>query len=96
MFDVRLRNGISEDGAFWLQFLKSLIARGLKGVQLVISDAHSDLRASDFRRIAWGELAAMPCPLATQCISFGSQVGHADGCSDHPKYLYPTGCDHRA
>jgi putative transposase len=33
--------GPSEDGAFWTQFLRSLKARGLAGVQLVIADAHS-------------------------------------------------------
>src|SRR3712207_7275597 len=31
--------GDSEDGAFWTSFLRSLKARGLGGVQLVISDA---------------------------------------------------------
>jgi putative transposase len=31
--------GDSEDGAFWTAFLRSLKARGLTGVQLVISDA---------------------------------------------------------
>jgi len=36
--------GPSEDGAFWLQFLRSLVARGLAGVQLVISDAHQGLK----------------------------------------------------
>lgn len=36
--------GPSEDGAFWLQFLRGLVARGLAGVQLVISDAHQGLR----------------------------------------------------
>jgi putative transposase len=36
--------GPSEDGAFWLAFLRSLVARGLQGVQLVISDAHEGLR----------------------------------------------------
>jgi transposase-like protein len=30
-------------GASWLAFLRSLIARGLSGVQLVISDAHTGL-----------------------------------------------------
>jgi transposase-like protein len=39
-FDV----GDSEDGAFWTAFLRSLKARGLAGVQLVISDAHQGLR----------------------------------------------------
>ena len=35
--------GDSEDGAFWTAFLRSLKARGLAGVQLVISDAHTGL-----------------------------------------------------
>ena len=35
--------GDSEDGALWTQFLRSLRARGLHGVQLVISDAHTGL-----------------------------------------------------
>jgi putative transposase len=36
--------GASEDGAFWLGFLRGLVARGLSGVQLVISDAHEGLK----------------------------------------------------
>jgi putative transposase len=32
-----------EDGAGWLAFLRSLVARGLAGVQLVTSDAHAGL-----------------------------------------------------
>ena len=39
-FDV----GPSEDGAFWLAFLRSLVARGLSGVRLATSDAHGGLR----------------------------------------------------
>jgi putative transposase len=38
--------GDSEDGAFWTAFLGSLKARGLTGVQLVISDAHTGLKAA--------------------------------------------------
>lgn len=38
--------GPAEDEAFWLQFLRNLVARGLSGVQLVISDAHSGLRSA--------------------------------------------------
>jgi putative transposase len=41
-FDV----GDSEDGAFWTAFLRSLKARGLGGVQLVISDAHAGLKVA--------------------------------------------------
>jgi transposase-like protein len=38
--------GPSEDGAFWLAFLRSLVARGLSGVQLVTSDAHEGLKGA--------------------------------------------------
>jgi putative transposase len=38
--------GPSEDGSFWLAFLRSLLARGLEGVQLVISDAHEGLKSA--------------------------------------------------
>ena len=36
--------GASEEGAFWLAFLRQLASRGLEGVQLVISDAHEGLK----------------------------------------------------
>ena len=36
--------GGSEEQAFWLAFLRSLVKRGLKRVQLVISDAHEGLK----------------------------------------------------
>jgi len=35
-----------EDGASWLAFCRSLVARGLSGVQLVVSDAHEGLKAA--------------------------------------------------
>jgi transposase-like protein len=38
--------GPSESGAFWLRFLRDLVARGLNGVKLVISDAHGGLKAA--------------------------------------------------
>jgi len=38
--------GASETEAFWLEFLRSLVKRGLKGVQLVTSDAHEGLKAA--------------------------------------------------
>jgi putative transposase len=41
-FDV----GPSEDGAFWSAFLRSLVARGLRGVRLVTSDAHQGLKSA--------------------------------------------------
>ncbi len=36
----------SEDGAGWEGFLRGLVARGLTGVQLVVSDAHPGLKAA--------------------------------------------------
>jgi transposase-like protein len=36
----------AEDGAGWLAFLRGLVARGLSGVQLVISDVHPGLVAA--------------------------------------------------
>jgi putative transposase len=48
--------GDSEDGAFWTAFARSLRARGLSGVRLVISDAHQGLKgaiAAVFLGAAW-------------------------------------------
>ena len=36
--------GAAEDGAAWTAFLRSLVARGLAGVKLVVSDAHQGLK----------------------------------------------------
>jgi len=36
--------GPSEDHQFWVVFLRQLVKRGLKGVRLVVSDAHEGLR----------------------------------------------------
>ena len=36
----------TEDGAGWLAFLRSLVARGLSGVGLVVSDDHPGLKAA--------------------------------------------------
>ena len=48
--------GASEDGAFWLAFLRSLTTRGLSGVELVVSDAHQGLKnaiAAVFAGASW-------------------------------------------
>jgi transposase-like protein len=36
----------TEDGAGWTAFLRELVARGLRGVRLVVSDAHGGLKAA--------------------------------------------------
>jgi transposase-like protein len=38
--------GAGESEPFWSEFLRSLVQRGLRGVQLVISDAHEGLKAA--------------------------------------------------
>ena len=45
-----LHLGPSEAETFWSTFLKSLVRRGLRGVKLVISDAHEGLKAA-IRRV---------------------------------------------
>ena len=50
---VGVDTGDSEDETFWTGFLRSLKARGLGGVRLVISDAHAGLRAA-IRRVLQG------------------------------------------
>lgn len=47
---VGLHIGPSEAETFWATFLKSMVRRGLHGVQLVISDAHEGLKAA-IRRV---------------------------------------------
>src|SRR5215213_9183771 len=47
---VGLHLGPSEAETFWTTFLKGLLRRGLRGVKLVISDAHEGLKAA-IRRV---------------------------------------------
>ena len=43
---IALDVGEAETEAFWRSFLRSLVKRGLTGVQLVVSDAHAGLKAA--------------------------------------------------
>ena len=38
--------GASEEQAFWQEFLRGLVRRGLSGVELVVSDAHEGLKGA--------------------------------------------------
>ena len=49
---IGLDIGAAETEAFWTEFLRSLVARGLVGVQLAISDAHPGLKAAIARVLA--------------------------------------------
>ena len=56
--------GTGEDGAFWLAFLRSLVARGLSGVQLVTSDPHQgpkDAIATGFGEARWQRCRTHHC-----------------------------------
>ena len=81
--------GDSEDGAFWTAFLRSLKARGLAGVQLVISDAHTGLKAIRRGHGRRG-LAALPGPLPAQRARPGPQGLGRDGRRRHPHHLRPA------
>ena len=55
----------AEDGAGWLAFLRGLVARGLSGVQLVISDAHAGLVeaiGATLPGASWQRCRLRPCP----------------------------------
>ena len=41
-----MATGNSEAETFWTEFLRSLTRRGLRGVKLVVSDAHEGLKAA--------------------------------------------------
>lgn len=50
------RTGAQESHLLWKEFLDSLVERGLQGVRLVISDAHSGLKRAigeSLRSVAW-------------------------------------------
>jgi putative transposase len=68
--------GDSEDGALWTALLRSLKARGLGGVQLVIADAHLGLRQAIQATMAGA--GVQRCPVATPGLSeavLGSRAG---------------------
>ena len=65
--------GTSEDGAFWLSFLRSLVTRGLSGVELVTADAHQGLKAATSHSIRRSELAETSHAFHNELIDSGAQ-----------------------
>jgi len=49
---IGIEIGETETEAFWVQFLRDLVARGLAGVRLAISDEHQGLKAAIARVLA--------------------------------------------
>jgi putative transposase len=78
--------GDSEDGAFWTAFLKDMRARGLTGVQLVISDHHLGLKqaiGSVFIGAGWQRSSVHHPPWRGDPVS--SIAGWRDGPAGHPR-----------
>ena len=70
--------GPSEDRAFWTAFLRSLVKRGLKGVRLVISDAHEGLKQAISTVLSGSTLAALSRALHAESAGHGA-AGRARG-----------------
>lgn len=61
--------GEAESEAFWREFLRSLVARGLSGVRLCVSDAHQGLKNAIGR--------VLGCPWQRCTVHFGKDMrGH--------------------
>src|SRR6266536_3586139 len=75
----------SEDGAAWLAFLRSLVARGLGGVRLVTSDAHPGLVDAARR-----QLATLPHALHAQPLDAGAEERAGLRRDDGPDDLRPA------
>ena len=55
---------LSEQEAHWREFLKGLVARGLSGVQFIVSDAHQGLSAA--RQAVFGSIPWQRCQFHLQ------------------------------
>ncbi|MCW2273517.1 transposase-like protein [Rhodoblastus acidophilus] len=71
---IGLGLGPSEAAVSWLGFLRSLESRGLKGVKLVISDAHEGLKAAIAQvfKASWQR-----CRVQFASFHFAAPSGHA-------------------
>jgi putative transposase len=85
----------AEDGAGWLAFLRGLVARGLSGVQLVISRRPPRARCGDRVGAARRVLAALSHPLPAQPAHPGAQVCAGTGGHPGPHDLRPGRCRRR-
>ena len=86
---VGLGIGPSEAETFWADFLKRLTRRGLRGVKLVISDAHEGLKAA-VQRIVGATLATLSRALYAQCAGLRAKDA-GDGCRRrHSPSLHPA------
>ena len=73
--------GPSEAETFWTAFLRKLARRGLRGVKLVVSDAHEGIKAT-VAKVLNATWQRSPCPLHAQRA--GACRQRADGVSSPP------------
>jgi len=73
---IGLHIGPSEAETFWSSFLKSLVKRGLKGVKLVISDAHEGLKAA-IRRVLGATWQRCRVHWMRNVLAHGPKAQHA-------------------
>jgi len=81
--------GPAETYQFWVTFLRSLVRRGLRGVRLVISDAHEGLTGHR-RGAARGGLAAVSGTLHAQPAELCPQAGPVHGGGAGPDGFRPA------
>ena len=84
------RSPAAESEASWTAFLRSLVARGLTGVRLVISDAHLGLQAAVARDPRRRGLAALPGAPAAQPAGPRPAPRQRDGRGVRPDRLRPA------
>ena len=82
--------GTSEDGAFWLAFLRSLSARGLSGVRAGGIGRSSGTPRRHRRSLRRSQLATVPHPLHDQPAHSGPQARPALGGHHGPHHLPAT------
>ena len=88
--------GDSEDAVFWTEFLQSLRERGLRGVQLVISDSHLGWKAA-IAKVSPGASWQRYRVQAAQRPGEGAEEPPADGRRHGEEDLRPTRrCPRRA
>jgi transposase-like protein len=92
--------GAAETEAFWREFLRSLVRRGLAGVQLVVSDAHEGLRQAIAQVLGapWQRCTCTSCatPLAIAPRTCSSWSGRRSARSSGPaRSRRPGGCSRR-
>jgi hypothetical protein len=88
--------GPSEAGAFWLAFLRSLVARGLSGGPAGDERRARGAEGRHRRGPPWREVATLPRTLHAQRLEPGAQRRPADGRRHAPDRLLPTRCRLRA